>query len=181
MLTIFPTADFFTLLPLHDLLTPASPPRNLAGFKWKRCNGPGTIIEDWHIRTFRPKWFGLFGEPAPIIYQTPHGLKAHHIAVVDIDKRDIELQLWVDQEYMGYHPVELNSTVDCGVDIVKCLNLDFASGYFVVRPGRHAVRAEIRKREYGSISSPNPLMSYQVMNLKPLFGGRNVREESCGW
>jgi hypothetical protein len=27
----------------------------------------------------------------------------------------------------------------------------------------------------------NLLMPCQVMHLKPLFGGKNVREESCGW
>ena len=88
--------------------------------------------------------------------------------------------MWVDHKDMGSRDIELDSTVDCGEDVAKCLNLDFASALIVVPPGRHTVRAEIRKREYGSISSSNPLMSYQVMNLKPLFGGRNVREESCG-
>ena len=124
-----------------------------------RCNGPLTVIEDWHIRTFRPKWFGLFGEPTPIIYQTPHGLKAHHIAVVDIDKRDIGLHMWADQTYIGSRAVELNSDLDCGESVAKCIDLGFASALIVVPPGRHAVRAEIMEREYGSISSPNPLMS----------------------
>ena len=114
---------------------------------------PLTTIEEWHIRAFRPKWFGLFGEPAPIIYQTPRGRKAHQISVIDLDKRDIELQMWVDKKYMGSRDVELNSTVDCGEDIGKCINLDFGSALVVVPSGRHTVRAEIRKREYGSILS----------------------------
>ena len=114
---------------------------------------PLMTIEDWHIRTFRPEWFGLFGEPAPIIYRTPWRRKAHQISVVDLDKRDIELSLWVGKEYVGSRDVELNSTVDCGEDIGKCLELDFASALFVVPPGRHTVRAEIRKREYASPSS----------------------------
>ena len=101
--------------------------------------------------------------------------------MVDLDKRDIELQMWVDNEYRGSTDVELDSNVDCGEDVTRCLDLHFGAAFVVVPPGRHTVRAEIRKREYGSISSPNPLMSYQVMNLKPLFGGRNVGEESCGW
>ena len=76
--------------------------------------------------------------------------------MVDLDKRDIELQTWVDKEYIGYRGVELNSTVDCGADVAKCVDLDFGSALFVVPPGRHAVRVEIRKREYGFISSFQP-------------------------
>ena len=81
--------------------------------------------------------------------------------MVDLDKRDIELQTWVDTEYKGYHPVELNSTVDCGADVVKCLNLNFGSTLFVVPPGRHTVRAEIVKGEYDLISS------FQSSNAMP--------------
>ena len=101
--------------------------------------------------------------------------------MVDLDKRDIELQTWVDKEYIGYRGVELNSTVDCGADVAKCVDLDFGSALFVVPPGRHAVRVEIRKREYGLLHLSNPLMPCQVIHLKLLFGARNVREESCGW
>lgn len=101
--------------------------------------------------------------------------------MVDLDKRDIELEIWVDQEYSVSRDAELNSNVDCREDVAKCLDLNFSAAFVVVPPGQHTVRAEIRKRECGSISSSNPLMSYQVMYLKRLFGGRNVREESCGW
>ena len=118
-----------------------------------QCGQPLTTVEDWHIKAFRPKWFGLFGEPTPIIYRTPRGRKAHQISVVDLDKRDIELQMWIDKEYMGSRDVALDSTVDCGDDIGKCIELEFSSALFVVPPGRHTVRAEIRRREYDSISS----------------------------
>jgi hypothetical protein len=120
-----------------------------------QCGRPLTTIEDWHIRTFRPKWLGLFGEPAPIIYQMPWtwGRKAHQISVMNPDKRDIELHMWVDREYIGSGDMALNSTVDCGGDVTKCLDLDSGPALFVVPPGKHTVRAEIRQREYGSISS----------------------------
>ena len=80
------------------------------------------------------------------------GRKAHQISVINPNKRDIELHMWVDRDYMG-SDVALNSTVDCGGDITKCLDLDSGSALFVVPPGMHTVRAEIRKREYGSNSS----------------------------
>ena len=101
----------------------------------------------------------MFGEPAPIIYRMPYGLNAHQISVVDLDKHDIELQMWVDHEYMGSGDVELNLNVDCGEDVTQCLNLHFGTAFVVIPPGWHIVRAEIRKCEYSSISSPNPLMS----------------------
>ncbi|KAF8663970.1 hypothetical protein AX14_006803 [Amanita brunnescens Koide BX004] len=125
--------------------SPTPPLATLAQTK-TQCDMPLMTIENWHIRTFRPEWFGLFGEPAPIIYRTPRGRKAHQISVVDLDKRDIELSLWVGKDYTGSRDVELDSTVDCGEDIGKCLELDFASALVVVPPGRHTIRAEIRKR-----------------------------------
>jgi hypothetical protein len=159
------TAGLFTSFSLFSLLslftpTPALPTGTISQINTE-CGRPLTLIQDWHIKTFRPKWFGLFGEPTPIIYRTPRGRKAHQISVVDLDKRDIELQTWVDTEYIGYNKVELNSTVDCGADVVKCINLDFGSTLFVVPPGRHTVRAEIRKSEYDLISS------FQSSNAMP--------------
>ena len=56
--------------------------------------------------------------------------------MVDLDKRDIELQMWVDKEYKGPKDVESNSTVDCGEDVAKRINLDFGSTFVVVPPGR---------------------------------------------
>jgi hypothetical protein len=88
------------------------------------------------------------------------GLKAHQISVINLDKHDIELQMWVDEEHMGFRDLKLNLTMDCGDDVAKCVDLD-GSALFVVPPGRHTVRAEIRKREYGSISS------FQSSNAMP--------------
>ncbi|KAF8708899.1 hypothetical protein AX14_013538 [Amanita brunnescens Koide BX004] len=130
------------IIPLFDFYTPT-----LTSQIYMQCGPPLTTVEDWHIKTFRPKWFGQFGEPAPIIYRTPKGHKAHQISIVDLDKRDIELQVWVDKYDMGFRDVLLDSTVDCGEDLAKCLQLGFASALFVVPPGRHTVRAGIRKRD----------------------------------
>jgi hypothetical protein len=116
------------------------------------CGGPFPPAEDWKIQAFRPEWFGLFGEPAPIIYRTPWGGKAHRVSVADIDKRDIEIRMWVDGEDKGHRDVDLDPTVDCGDDLYKCLRLGFASATVVVPPGRHTVKAEILKRERGLAS-----------------------------
>ena len=61
--------------------------------------------------------------------------------------------MWVDEEYMDSRDLKLNLTMDCEEDVAKCVDLNLGSALFVVPPGRHTVRAEIRKREYGSISS----------------------------
>ncbi|KAF8325513.1 hypothetical protein F5887DRAFT_1085399 [Amanita rubescens] len=116
-----------------------------SGITNTECGQPLTIIEDWHIQAFHPKWFGLFGDPAPIVYRTPKGHKAHRITVVDIDQRDIEIHMWVDNEDRGHVPIDLDSAVDCGDDIYKCLQLGFGSAQIDVPPGEHTVKAMIRK------------------------------------
>ena len=83
----------------------------------------------------------------PIRYET-QGRDAHRISVIDVDKRDIEIQLWLDDVDRGYRTVNLDPTVDCGRDIPKCLELGFGSGVLDIPPGKHVVRAEIHKREH---------------------------------
>jgi len=118
------------------------------------CGGPFPPAKDWQIETFRPKHWGLFGEPAPITFRTPRGRMSHRVSVVDIDKRDIEIRVWLDEEDRGHRDVNLEDpTVDCGDDISKCLGLGFAAAVVVAPPGRHTVKAEIRKRESSSSSS----------------------------
>ena len=73
--------------------------------------------------------------------------------MINPDKHDIELHMWVDKEYIGSGDATFDSTVDCGGDVAKCLDLDSGSALFVVPPGMHTVRAEIRKRKHCSNSS----------------------------
>lgn len=78
--------------------------------------------------------------------------KAHQISVANLDiERDIKLHMWIDsKEYIGSRDV---AAVDCGEGVAKCPDLDFGFALFVIPAGTHTVRAEIRMREYGSISS----------------------------
>ncbi|KAK2467667.1 hypothetical protein APHAL10511_000522 [Amanita phalloides] len=109
------------------------------------CGHPLKTIQDWHVRTFRPKWFGLFGGPGTITYRT-WSSKARQISVVDLDKRDIEIRMWVDREDRGHNAVELDHTVECGEDVKKCLDSGFGAARILVPPGWHKVTAEIVKR-----------------------------------
>jgi hypothetical protein len=67
--------------------------------------------------------------------------------MVDLDKRDIEIELWLDDINRGHRPIALDNTVDCGQDIRKCLDLGFASEVLLIPPGEHTFRAEIHKRK----------------------------------
>ena len=108
------------------------------------CGQPLKLIKDWHVQTFRPKWFGLFGGPGQITYRT-WSRKARQISVVDLDKRDIEIRMSIDGRNEGYTAVELDPSVDCGQDVKKCIDMGFASALILVPPGRHKVTAEIVK------------------------------------
>lgn len=149
----------------------------VSGDTLSECGTPLTVIEPWHIKSFRPRWFGIFGEPAPIIYTTSlWSRKMHQISVVDIDKRDIEMRFLVDGADHGSRRVDLDPTVECGQDVSKCLELGFASGLVRVPPGRHTVRVEIVKREHSLLVSrvwgdPN-----QMQKTLGLTGGKNGRE-----
>ncbi|KIL60373.1 hypothetical protein M378DRAFT_923434 [Amanita muscaria Koide BX008] len=112
-----------------------------------------TEIVPYTIKSFRPKWFGLFGEPTPIIYHTPRSRKGHNITVIPIDRRDVELRYWVDGDRVdisGLEPFKYNRSVDCGEDVAKCLDLGFLGVTIAVPPGTsgsHTFKAEIVQQE----------------------------------
>jgi hypothetical protein len=109
-----------------------------------QCAEPVVTIEPWHIKTFRPKWFGRFGEPSPIVYKTKSP-KPLRVYVVAVDKRGIEVRLRVDDIDQGYQAVELDQTIECGEDVDKCIELGFGYSVADVPPGKHTVKAEIVK------------------------------------
>jgi len=130
--------DLENLIP-PDAILEKSIPRLRAPLctNWK-------TIEEWNFkRKFRPQ--SGSNEPIPIRYLT-EARNARRISVLDVDRRDIEIELWLDDIYKGYRDVDLNATVDCGRDIIKCIELDFGSGAVEIPPGKHMFRAEIRKR-----------------------------------
>lgn len=111
-----------------------------------RCGGSLDAGKDWKIHTF---WLSKYREPEPFVCHRTFSLekKAHQITVVDIDKRDVEIRMWVDDQDLGNKQVERNLSVDCGEDINKCLRLGFGSARVVVPPGEHTIKVGIVKRE----------------------------------
>ena len=107
-----------------------------------QCGLPLKLIQDWHVRTFRPRWFGLFGAPGKITYRT-WSRKARQISVVDLDKRDIAINLRIDGRDQGTTKVDLDPNISCGDNVQKCIDMGFASALVLVPAGRHKVTAEI--------------------------------------
>jgi len=51
--------------------------------------------------------------------------------------------MYIDDKDFGHRSVELDSTVNCGDELVRCLNMGFGAAMISVPPGKHLVRAEI--------------------------------------
>lgn len=63
---------------------------------------------------------------------------------MDIDRRDVPaFRLQLDGKDLGFQAVELDDSVDCGIDEGRCMVLGFASTKIIVPPGKHVVKAEI--------------------------------------
>lgn len=69
--------------------------------------------------------------------------KAHRLSVVDIDARDMQMAIYVNDELRGVtRDFELNKTANCGESLKVCINDGFSAGMVVVRPGNHTVKVQ---------------------------------------
>jgi hypothetical protein len=101
------------------------------------CNPPITVFQRWDINTIIQ---GLDGQPSPIEYTLEHK-KPHRLSVVDIDARDMQMEIYVDGITRGLTTdFKLDKSVNCGEDIQTCLNLNLSGGVVVVPPGKHTVQ-----------------------------------------
>jgi hypothetical protein len=117
------------------------PPPTVADVKTEfiECSTPTTVFQPYDIHTILP---GPDDHPLPLEYTLDHH-KAHMLSVVDIDARDMQLAVYVDEELRGLtRDFELNKTINCGEDLRMCLSDGFSAGVVVVRPGNHTVRIE---------------------------------------
>ncbi|TFK47855.1 heme peroxidase [Heliocybe sulcata] len=116
----------------------SSPPKNMACTSW-------TASDPWHVEAIKA---GQDGKPVPIEY-TYRSRRPHRLSVVDADKRDLRMQLFVDGESKGLTTAfDLDKTLDCGTDLAKCLNNRFSAGVLEVPPGKHKVRIEWAGEEF---------------------------------
>jgi hypothetical protein len=103
------------------------------------CPTPTTVFQPWDIHTMLP---GPDGLPLPLEYTLDHP-KPHKLNVVDIDARDMQMAVYVDNQLRGLtRDFEVNKTMNCGEDLRACLISGFSAGVVVVRPGKHAVRIQ---------------------------------------
>lgn len=101
------------------------------------CNGPTDIFDPYRTVTFLPS---RDNKPIPITY-THKNRKAHRLSVIDIDARDTQMDLFIDNLSYGVtRDFELNKELDCGEDLRFCLEQGFSAGVLVVPPGKHTVK-----------------------------------------
>lgn len=107
----------------------ASPPPYVA------CKAPITF-DPYHILTILPD---PDGKPIPFEY-TYKNRKPHRLTVIDVDKRDMRLEVFIDGHSRGLtRDFELDKSVDCGDNWIACLNQNFSAGVVVVPPGKHTI------------------------------------------
>ncbi|KZT22376.1 hypothetical protein NEOLEDRAFT_656771 [Neolentinus lepideus HHB14362 ss-1] len=107
--------------------------------KDEKCRTSWTVFEPWHTEAIKP---GRDEKPLPIEY-TYRSRRPHRLSVVDADKRDLRLQLFVDGKSLGITTaIELDKSVDCGTNLNMCLEQKFSAGVIEVPRGRHTVRIE---------------------------------------
>ena len=100
------------------------------------CKAP-TIFDPYHAITILP---GPDGKPIPIEY-TYKSRKPHQLTVIDIDKRDTRLAVFIDGHARGLtRDFELDKSVDCGDDWIKCVNMGFSAGVVIVPDGKHTIK-----------------------------------------
>jgi len=100
------------------------------------CNSP-TVFDPYHIVTMLP---GPDDKPIPIEY-TYKSRKPHQLTVIDIDKRDTRLAVFIDGHARGLtRDFELDKSVDCGENWIDCLNQGFSAGVVPVPHGEHVIR-----------------------------------------
>ena len=73
--------------------------------------------------------------------------------MIDVDKRDLRLNLWVDSQNKGLtRDFVLNKSMDCGENLSSCLKLGYSAGVIVVPPGKHTVKFEWAGKGRSSLS-----------------------------
>ncbi|KAF8885157.1 heme peroxidase [Infundibulicybe gibba] len=101
------------------------------------CREPTSVFQKWDTNILLP---GPDGQPTPIEYTMDHK-KPHRLTLLDIDARDMQLDVLVDGVVRGRTTdFELDKTVDCGEDHNLCLKHNFSAGVVVVPPGKHTVK-----------------------------------------
>jgi len=79
-------------------------------------------------------------KPIPVEYTLDYQ-KPHRVCAIDIDARDMELEIYVDGILRGLtSEFELDKSVNCADDWKDCRAQNFSTGCVIVSPGDHTVK-----------------------------------------
>jgi hypothetical protein len=94
------------------------------------------VFVPWEVNVINPRYDG---SPSPVTY-TLDSQRPHLVSVIDIDARDMKLEISIDGVAQGEtEDFELNTSVYCGEDLASCLDQNFSTGSAVVPAGKHTV------------------------------------------
>lgn len=109
------------------------------------CPDPIRLWHDWEATTMAA---GPEGVPQPLNYIS-NNRTAHRLSVFDVDKRDMQMAIFVDDNLRGLTTdFELNLEEDCGLDGPMCARKGFSGGWLVIPAGKHEVRIQWNGKEY---------------------------------
>ncbi|KAF8647707.1 hypothetical protein AX16_006599 [Volvariella volvacea WC 439] len=108
------------------------------------CQRP-RVFQRWTLNAILP---GPHNEPVPAEYILESEIP-HRLSVVDIDARDAQFAISVDNVLQGItSEFEFDKYANCGDDVARCLAHNFSGGVVIVPPGRHTVRVSWAGREF---------------------------------
>jgi hypothetical protein len=103
------------------------------------CPDPIKLWHGWEAATMTA---GPDGVPLPLEYISNNST-AHKLSVFDVDKRDMQMAIYVDDDLRGVtSDFDLDLEEDCGLDGPVCAQKRFSGGWLVIPPGKHEVRIE---------------------------------------
>ena len=101
------------------------------------CPAPITVFQPWEVNMILP---GHDDKPIPVEYTLDYQ-KPHRVCAIDIDARDMELEIYVDGILRGLtSEFELDKSVNCADDWKACRAKNFSVGCVIVAPGDHIVK-----------------------------------------
>ena len=107
-----------------------------------RASGSEIVtVLPWQVKNFT---FDTLGNPKPIEFILDGDpTAAHKISVVDIDRKDVRMAIYLDNVLIGLTTaIEPDPKQDCGHDLSRCLHMGFSAGAAHILPGNHIVRIE---------------------------------------
>ena len=137
--TTLPSTPYISQTLLH--LVSTFSPFHRRDEDWShRCNGETISVLSLQVTNFT---FDYLGNLKPIEFAIADSTMAHKLSVVDLDRKDMRMAVYVDDCLFGLiTAMEPDPKQDCGHDMLLCLHMQFSAGVVIIPPGRHIIRIE---------------------------------------